>query len=274
MLSYVSTMARAPQIRHVGFLHDNDKENYQALRHLTKERCRKRLNKKTRGQKEEEKFAMATVVPPPSKRQKRQALERSQIQQDVTAVAQILGSFRARFVDGDGKQLANVIEVSFADASEKNMSQLLNTLLENDKEEAVPYRFKIQVSGSGTVIDHLPTDPSQLPALLEAQGVGSASEVVLDLVAEPQAVFKVNPVSRLSHRIPGHGEAILTAQFSPATSSLLATGSGDTTARIWDADTGTPKFTLKGHTGPVIGVSWSPDGEYLATCSMGKRAPI
>lgn len=217
---------------------------------------------------------MATVVPPPSKRQKRQALERSQIQQDVTAVAQILGSFRARFVDGDGKQLANVIEVSFADASEKNMSQLLNTLLENDKEEAVPYRFKIQVSGSGTVIDHLPTDPSQLPALLEAKGVGSASEVVLDLVAEPQAVFKVNPVSRLSHRIPGHGEAILTAQFSPATSSLLATGSGDTTARIWDADTGTPKFTLKGHTGPVIGVSWSPDGEYLATCSMGKRPPI
>lgn len=73
---------------------------------------------------------MATVVPPPSKRQKRQDLERSQTQQDVTvAQAGPEGSFKARFLDGDGQQMADVIEVPLADASEKNLSLLLNTLM-------------------------------------------------------------------------------------------------------------------------------------------------
>jgi hypothetical protein len=73
---------------------------------------------------------MATVLPPPSKRQKRENLERTQIQQDVTAVATgPAGSFKARFLDSDGKQMADVIEVPLADASEKNLSLLLNTLL-------------------------------------------------------------------------------------------------------------------------------------------------
>lgn len=73
---------------------------------------------------------MATVLPPPSKRQKRETLERSQVQQDVTlASAGPAGSFKARFLDSDGKQMADVIEVPLADASEKNLSLLLNTLM-------------------------------------------------------------------------------------------------------------------------------------------------
>ncbi|KAI1042807.1 hypothetical protein LB505_001157 [Fusarium chuoi] len=78
----------------------------------------------------------------------------------------------------------------------------------------------------------------------------------------------------MSHKIPGHGEAILAAQFSPKNSSRLATGSGDKTARIWDTDTGTPKYTLSGHGGWVLAVAWSPDGARLATgiCStLGPR---
>lgn len=78
----------------------------------------------------------------------------------------------------------------------------------------------------------------------------------------------------MSHRIPGHGEAILAAQFSPANSNRFATGSGDKKARIWDADTGTPKFTLSGHTHWVLCVSWSPDGKRLATGSMDKSVRI
>lgn len=72
---------------------------------------------------------MSTVLPPPSKRQKRETLAKTQTQQDVTAVAPGLeGSFKARFVDGEGQQLAEVIEVPLADASEKNLTLLLNTL--------------------------------------------------------------------------------------------------------------------------------------------------
>lgn len=87
-------------------------------------------------------------------------------------------------------------------------------------------------------------------------------------------MFRVQAVSRLAHKVRGHGQPILTSQFSPKSSSRLATGSGDHTARIWDADTGTPKFTLKGHTGWVLDVRWSPDGELLATCSMDKTLRI
>lgn len=72
---------------------------------------------------------MATVAPPPSKRQRREALERSQLQQDVTPPVIEAGSFKARFVDNDGNQLAETIEVPLADATEKNVSLLLNTLL-------------------------------------------------------------------------------------------------------------------------------------------------
>ena len=94
------------------------------------------------------------------------------------------------------------------------------------------------------------------------------TEDVITLQYSPQAIFRVRPVSRCSASISGHGEAILCTTFSPESSSIMATGSGDNTARIWDTDTGTPKFTLKGHTGWVLVVSFSPDGKLLATGSM------
>lgn len=209
---------------------------------------------------------MATAVPPPSKRQRREELERTTTQADITAILPPdNGSFKARFIDSDGAQMTDVIEVPLADATEKNVSLLLNTLLNRDREDFLPYRFRIHIPGTDLIIDQYPTD---LLALLRSHGVSNPFETTITLSAEPQAVFKVQSVTRLAAKIPGHGEAILCAQFSPATSSLLATGSGDRTARIWDTETGTPKHTLKGHTGWVLGVAWAPDGSRLATCSM------
>ncbi|KAI1779532.1 YVTN repeat-like/Quino protein amine dehydrogenase [Hypoxylon cercidicola] len=216
---------------------------------------------------------MATVAPPPSKRQRREALERTQIQQDVTPPVIEAGSFKARFIDNDGNQLADTIEVPLADATEKNVSLLLNTLLGRDREEFTPYRFRIHISGSDTVIDNYPT-PSEFLAVLRKHGIENPFETTITLAAEPQAVFKVQAVTRMSNRIPGHGEAILAAQFSPKTSGLLATGSGDNTARIWNTDSGTPKYTLKGHTGWVLALAWSPAGNSLATGSMDKTVRI
>lgn len=73
---------------------------------------------------------MATVAPPPSKRQRREEIERTTTQQDVAPLlATDLGSFKANFVDSDGNQMADVIEINFGDATEKNVSTLLNTLL-------------------------------------------------------------------------------------------------------------------------------------------------
>lgn len=99
-------------------------------------------------------------------------------------------------------------------------------------------------------------------------------ETTVTLTAEPQAVFKVQAVTRMSNKIPGHGQAILAAQFSPATSTRLATGSGDNTVRIWNTETGTPHKTLSGHTGWTLCVAWSPCGTMLASGSMDKTVRI
>ncbi|KAI3550524.1 WD domain-containing protein [Colletotrichum abscissum] len=215
---------------------------------------------------------MATVLPPPSKRQKRETLEKTQTQQDVTAMAPGLeGSFKARFVDGDGQQLAEVIEVPLADASEKNLTLLLNTLQGKDREDFLPYKFRIHIPDTDIIVDQYPTN---LLELLRSHGVANPFETTVTLSAEPQAVFKVQAVTRMAHRIPGHGEAILSAQFSPETSKRLATGGGDKTARIWDTETGTPKFTLSGHSGWVLCVAWSADGRRLATGSMDKTVRL
>lgn len=208
---------------------------------------------------------MATVMPPPSKRQRREELERTTTQADVTISPLDNGSFKARFIDGDGAQMTDVIEVPIADATEKNVSLLLNTLLGRDREDFLPYAFRLHIPGKDIIIDQYPSD---LLGLLRSHGIENPFETTITLSAEPQAVFKVHSVTRMSSKIPGHGQPILAAQFSPADSSLLATGSGDNTARIFDADTGTPKYTLKGHTGWVLAVSWSPTGDRLATCSM------
>jgi dipeptidyl aminopeptidase/acylaminoacyl peptidase len=60
--------------------------------------------------------------------------------------------------------------------------------------------------------------------------------------------------------------------FSPD-GTRLATG-GDTTAKVWDARTGTLLVELKGHTDAVLSVAFSPDGTRLATGSYGKTVKV
>ena len=62
----------------------------------------------------------------------------------------------------------------------------------------------------------------------------------------------------------GHTSPILCASFSP-TGSLLATGSGDTNARLWNIDTETPSHVLSGHKGWVLCVEWEAMERKLAT---------
>ena len=80
----------------------------------------------------------------------------------------------------------------------------------------------------------------------------------------PQAPFKIRPVTRCATSMEGHKEAVLAVRFSPDGKHLV-TGSGDTTLRVWDINTCTPKHTLTGHKNWVLCVEWSPNSKYFAS---------
>lgn len=95
-------------------------------------------------------------------------------------------------------------------------------------------------------------------------------EAVINIVYQPQAEFVVRSVTRCTSSMPGHAEAVVSIQFSPD-GKHLASGSGDTTIRLWDLTTETPLYTCTGHKQWVLCVSWAPDGKKLATsCKSGE----
>jgi WD40 repeat protein len=66
--------------------------------------------------------------------------------------------------------------------------------------------------------------------------------------------------------LTGHTGAVNSVAFSPD-GKTLASGSSDTTVRLWNAVTRRSIATLTGHTGAVNSVAFSPDGESLASGS-------
>ncbi len=65
----------------------------------------------------------------------------------------------------------------------------------------------------------------------------------------------------------GHASMIKALAFS-LDSALLASGSADNTARLWEVEGGVQKLVLQKHTGEVTSLAFSSDGRFLATGSM------
>ncbi|TKY84649.1 hypothetical protein EX895_006551 [Sporisorium graminicola] len=155
---------------------------------------------------------------------------------------------------------------------------------DDDDDEDLPYAFHVDLqqltASAGVEIEskeelvksnaRLPINDSLTQDVLNAQAakkLGLSQEDTLTVVFEPQAVFKVRPVSRCSSTMSGHASPILCSTFSP-TGSLLATGAGDKTARLWDLDTETPMHTLVGHSNWVLCAEWEGRERKLATGGM------
>lgn len=223
---------------------------------------------------------MATLLPPPRKRQRLEQAEISKTQQDIESPpdddAENAGSIRLQFRDKTtNKATGAPIVIALKDANIQNLTTLANQFNGANADERVTYRFSYYIpplDGEEDVLrEGVPSD-----LLKSKKGVFPINEDGPErynkepnviVYQQPEAVFRVRPASRCSSTITGHGSSILALAFSPG-SSTMTTGSGDNTARIWDLDTGTPKHTLKGHTHWVLEVAYSPDGNIIATGSL------
>lgn len=96
------------------------------------------------------------------------------------------------------------------------------------------------------------------------------TERLIEIQYQPQARFKVHPVTRCTSSMPGHTEAVIAVSFSPDGRNL-ASGSGDCTVRLWDTSTETPHYVCKAHSHWILSIAWSPDGKKIASgCKAGK----
>lgn len=142
------------------------------------------------------------------------------------------------------------IEVPFGITSEQ-LEQVLNGLLSSDGERK-PYSFYV--------------NDSEITESVGASVLAGklSTEVVLSVVYQPLAMFRVLPMTRCSDSMPGHTDAVLHVSFSPD-GTILASGGGDGTVRFWDALTSTPSHRCTGHKHHVLCTSWSPNGQRFAS---------
>lgn len=214
---------------------------------------------------------MATLVPPPSKRQRRELQAPKIIDEIPEDLPHVVIKFQA---SDTGDVIGGNVRIP-GSATEKQLETLLNKLLETEDEPS-PYTFSLLKSEAKP-------DSNEAPTLIDItdniytsilKPGHKTTEDHLTLVYTPRAVFKVKPITRSSSAISGHGSTILATQFAPHTSSRMVTGAGDHTARIWDCDTQTPLKTLTGHKNWVLAVAWSPDGKLIATGSMDNTVRV
>ncbi|VEU23775.1 DEKNAAC104823 [Brettanomyces naardenensis] len=199
---------------------------------------------------------MSTLVPPPSKRQRKEA----QLPREVDIIPKDLPNVLIKFQASDtGETVGGSIRVP-GSISEKQLEELLNQL-NGSSSDPIPYTFALQNGDEQVDIK------DNLYSSVLRPGI-KTTEDFMTLVYTPRAIFKVKPVTRASATIAGHGSTILAVQFAPNSSGRMVTGAGDSTARIWDCNTQTVQYTLRGHTNWVLCVSWSPRGDVIATGSM------
>ena len=121
----------------------------------------------------------------------------------------------------------------------------------------------IRVPPDGAIDTALSPDGKYVAAVRSLPGdeVGA----VFDVTTGEQAFALAGPNSGLPPDTRG-------VSWSP--DGRLIAGTSQDAARVWDAETGTLRHTLLGHSGFVLGVAWSPDSSRLVTGGSDGTAKV
>ncbi|TFK68735.1 WD40 repeat-like protein [Pluteus cervinus] len=204
---------------------------------------------------------MATLLPPPKRVKLYHGVSEPE-PEPPKPTANIVVQFVS---EDDGQALAPAVNIP-ANTPREGLELLLNKLTKD--EDPVPFSFHVALPDDAKTASGAPTrvviSKSIEADILEHPSDAFSTEGILIVHCAPQSVFRVRPATRCSSTLSGHGSPILCASFSP-TGNLLATGSGDTTARLWDLNTELPSHVLSGHKGWVLCVEWEAMERKLAT---------
>jgi WD40 repeat protein/energy-coupling factor transporter ATP-binding protein EcfA2 len=150
-------------------------------------------------------------------------------------------------------------------------------IAEAKEAEAQAYLKNAQITQSLSLVNAAEQDPSDqstriLLALEALPDAGEKIERPFVFEAQRSLIDGLNDLRELTV-VGRHTDAINGIAATPD-GTRVVTGSEDSTARVWDAQTGAKLLQLEGHKGAIRAIAVTPDGTRIITSSEDKTARV
>jgi platelet-activating factor acetylhydrolase IB subunit alpha len=170
--------------------------------------------------------------------------------------------------------------------TEKQKKELNEAILDYLSSEGEPFKQAAAAFKEGANITEVPAASHGLlekkwmsivrlqKKIMDLEGQLAAKQSgATDISKMTSTDCRIIPKGPAAGNLLGHRSSVTCIAAHPQF-SLLASGSEDSTIKIWDFETMQYERTLKGHTGPVTGLAFDTLGRYLCSSSVDTSAKI